>query len=394
MYESGNPRLLSTGFLWPALAAASASELASAMAREFVKLAVGPESERDNREPQWTTPNRIALELSAVRLRDFSTEADGTPTLLCAPYALHGASVVDFAPGHSLVGALMKAGRKRVFVTDWRSATADMRLFSIDTYLAELNVLVDHLGGRADLVGLCQGGWMALAYAARFPGKVRKLVLAGAPIDLAAGVSGLSRLAKDMPLAIFQDLVHLGDGRVPGQRVLQFWGPKTPERDAIGQLLQLPDSSEASSLEARFRDWYAWTVDLPGTYYLQVVEWLFKENQLAAGRFVALGQRIDLSSVRIPMYLLAGRDDEIVAPAQLFATKHLVGGPKQQIRSEVAETGHLGLFMGRNVLTDTWTRIACWLAEPVANVRPHTVRHREQQNAVSPSAMTGQQGTA
>ena len=41
----------------------------------------------------------------------------------------------------------MGAGVPGLFVTDWRSADDAMRLFSIDTYLAELNVVVDHLGG-------------------------------------------------------------------------------------------------------------------------------------------------------------------------------------------------------------------------------------------------------
>ena len=40
--------------------------------------------------------------------------------------------------------------------------------------------VIGDLGGRASLVGLCQGGWLAAAYAARFPGKVAKLVLVGA----------------------------------------------------------------------------------------------------------------------------------------------------------------------------------------------------------------------
>jgi hypothetical protein len=40
-------------------------------------------------------------------------------------------------------------------------------------------------------------------------------------------------------------------------------------------VLQVPDhvaSSRLRRLEARFLDWYAWTVDLPGVYFLQVVE--------------------------------------------------------------------------------------------------------------------------
>jgi MFS family permease len=43
-----------------------------------------------------------------------------------------------------------------------------MRFFSIDTFLADLNVAVDHVGGKVDLIGICQGGWMGLLYAARF----------------------------------------------------------------------------------------------------------------------------------------------------------------------------------------------------------------------------------
>ena len=138
------------------------------------------------------------------------------PTLLCAPFALHGAAIADLAPGHSLVAALREAGLARLFVTDWRSAQPDMRDLGIDNYLADLNVLVDHLGGHVDLIGLCQGGWMALLYAARFPAKVGKLVLAGAPIDIAAGISGLSAVAESSPIAVFHELVKIGDGRMLG----------------------------------------------------------------------------------------------------------------------------------------------------------------------------------
>jgi poly(3-hydroxyalkanoate) synthetase len=44
-----------------------------------------------------------------------------------------------------------------VFVADWRSATPEMRDYDIDNYLAEVAVVVDNLGGKVALVGLCQG---------------------------------------------------------------------------------------------------------------------------------------------------------------------------------------------------------------------------------------------
>jgi len=66
--------------------------------------------------------------------------------------------------------------------------------------------------------------------------------------------------------------------------------------------------------------------------------------------------------VRAPIFLLAARHDEIVAPEQLLATRHLVGGSERQICSEVEACTHLGLFMGATTLLHTWPKIARWLA--------------------------------
>lgn len=364
MYEPTGRQLPHLAFLWPALAAASASEIAGSFAKQFIELS-GATDAAAAPEPDWTTPNAVALELKTVRLRDFSTARLGVPTLLCAPYALHGASIVDLAPGHSLVAALRAGGLTRLFVTHWRSAVANMRFLAIDDYLAELNVLVDQLGGRVDLVGLCQGGWLSLLYAARFPAKVRKLVLAGAPIDVAAAPSGLSAIANATPLSVFQELVSLGGGRILGHAVQKFWGPEMVTDDDIRQVLQTPEAADASAfalLAERFRAWYAWTVDLPGAYYLEVIEKLYKHNELANGRFVALGQTTDLAALRTPLYLLAARDDELVAPAQLFATEHLVGTPAHDVHKDMVGGHHVDLFVGQNTLNETWQRIAHWLA--------------------------------
>jgi poly(3-hydroxyalkanoate) synthetase len=281
----------------------------------------------------------------------------------------------DLAPGHSLVAALRGADLRRLYVVDWRTASADMRFLGIDDYLADLNVLVDAVDAPVDLIGLCQGGWLALVYAARFPAKVRKLVLAGAPIDIAAAQSALSVLAGDSPLAIFRELVRLGDGLVPGRKVLKFWGPQAVGTDDIRQALQIErpmDAAELGRLEARFGDWYAWTVDLPGDYFLDVVDKIYKRNEIAAGSFVALGQKIVLATVHSPIFLLAARDDELVAPPQLFAVERLVGSAPHDIRKAIAPCRHLGLFMGKRVLKEVWPDIAHWLAETPAR---HQIQH-------------------
>ena len=323
-------------------------------------------------EPIWTTPHSVKLELSTASLRDFSTAAPSVPTMICAPYALHHATIADFAPQHSLVAALLDAGVTNLFVTDWRSATPEMRYFSIDTYLAELNVMVDSLGGSANLVGLCQGGWLSLMFAARFPAKVRKLVLAGAPIDTAAGSSLVSLAAEATPTSAVRELLTLGDGRALGQYVSGLLYPPSPSPDDIARLLQTTASNlhNASDLQERFLVWVRTLLNLPGTYYLEVVEKLYKLNQLATGHFTALGQRIDLSSVRSPLFMLAARDDELVAAEQTLAAEHLVGTSPSDCVKLIALGRHVSLFMGKQVLSDIWPAIAEWLNQANAIRHP------------------------
>ena len=362
--KNGERPPLSPAFLWPLLAAEAASEFASAMARGLALAPKMSDTRAAGSPPRWATHNNVVLELTAMRLRDFTRKREGAAALVCAPFALHGSTIVDFAPRHSLVAALLGAGVDRLFVTDWRSATPEMRYWAIDDYLAQLNVAVDEIGGSVDLIGLCQGGWMALIYAARFPGKVRKLVLAGAPIDIAAGQSKLSELANNTPAAFFKELVEFGEGRVLGQNLLQLWA--TPiDRDEIQQVLGETDLPGTTSrrLEARFRDWYAWTVDLPGKYYLQVVEELFRENRLARKEFVALGRRIDFSDLHCPVFLLAAKDDEIVAPEQLFATEQLLSGAQGKVTKEIVPGRHLNLFMGTATLSSAWLAVGRWLQQ-------------------------------
>ena len=281
-----------------------------------------------------------------------------------------------------MVEALHLGGLSRVFVTDWRSAAPEMRYFSIDNYLADLNVAVDGLEPPVDLVGLCQGGWLALVYAARFPGKVRKLVLVGAPIDVRAGESQLSRLAASVPLGAFEELVRLGDGVVLGQHMLKLLGPAL-DVNGTDHVLQVPPSIDPirlHELHERFQRWNASTVNLPGTFYLQVSRWLFKENQIAEGRFVALGRRINLAEVSNPIFLLAADNDELVSVDQLFGTARLVSTPKALIEIATESCGHLSLFLGAKVLEGTWRRIADWLGQdPTA---PHHQRNdpRETRN--------------
>jgi poly(3-hydroxyalkanoate) synthetase len=345
--------------LWPMAATRLALE---AYLHWFTNGEPGPSEPQSETPLSWTTPNVIALQLASMRLRDFSRGPGGQPLLICAPFSLHEAVIADFAPGHSLVEALQQGGMDRIYVTDWSSATSEMRFLSIDSYLADLNVAVDEIGAPVDLIGLCQGGWLSLIYAARFPHKVRRLVLAGGPVDVSVP-SELSRMVAGVPKEAFDELVHQGEGIVSGKHTLRFWSMPLTLHDVEAALQRdVGDGSEqGAALLDRFERWDRKVLDLPGTFYLEVTNWIFRENRIAEGRFVALGRRIDLAEVKVPVFLLAGERDNLVPLDQALATAPLLGTPRQWLEQASEPCGHLGLFMGRESLNRSWRRIIRWL---------------------------------
>jgi len=265
-------------------------------------------------------------------------------------------SIADFAPGHSLAQTLAEADASSVALTFWKSATAEMRDYGIDAYLGDLNVAIDDLGGRASLVGLCQGGWLAAAYAARFPGKVARLVLAGAPIDPGTAESRITQALAAVPPAAVESLVAMTGGRISGALSLALWSQRMDDEYSAEAALQCAGDS---TLNERFDAWNARTVDLPGVYFLEVAEWLFRENRLARGCFPALGRSARLSNIKAPMFVLAAAEDEIVALPQALAAKSLCRATSVAVRVEPGR--HLSLFMGQRMLGGAWRDIARWL---------------------------------
>jgi len=356
----------SVPLFWP-LAAAAAGNQAIDYMRRSLDYAAAVGAIENTEPPTWASRNDIRLDLKTMRLREFAAGAPGVvPILIDAPFAGHSATIADYDEGQSLVQTMLSNGARHVLVTDWKAATATMRYFDIDTYLAGLNVAVDDLGGKVHLVGLCQGGWLSAMYAARFPGKVQSLVLAGAPIDTDAGDGPIKRLAHQLPLATYQDMVELGNGLMPGKFMLAGWKNMHPAEQYVNKYLALYQHLEDRNFLTRtrkFESWYEHALDLPGAYYLQAIEQLFKENRFAKGQFIGLGRRLNLADLTVPLFLLAGEADDITTPEQVFNAAALVGTPEEHIVRKLVPGGHIGLFMGRQTLRDTWPGITEWILQ-------------------------------
>jgi polyhydroxyalkanoate depolymerase len=304
-----------------------------------------------------------------MRLRDFSdpkVRADKTvvPTLVDAPYAGHTSTIADYAKGQSLVETLMAGGLRRVLATDWKSATIENANFDIDSYLARINAYVDDLGGKVNLVGLCQGGWMAGMFAARYPDKAACFVAAGSPLDADAGHGFIKNIAKQEPMSFFESLVEMGGGLMRGKFMLAGWKAMHPEVHYLKNYVDLYENVEDPAfLKKRdeFARWYEHPLDLPGRWYLQAIRHIFKNNEFCKGDFMALGRMIGLHDITCPAYLLAGEGDDITPYQQVFEADKRLGTPKDKIVKKLVPGGHIGLFMGTKTLKEAWPEVAKWI---------------------------------
>ena len=321
--------------------------------------------------PGWSTPHTVVWEEPLARLRDFSPAhpAEVVPTLVLPPQAGHDSCIVDYAPAQSQMRTILAAGLERTLALDWAGATAHTADASIDEYLAVVDRAVEHAGGRVNLIGDCQGGWLATIYAALHPERVNTLTIAGAPIDFHAGRpvihEVLERLTPGGNLAFYRALVASGGGVLRGEHMLAGFVLINPLDEYSRQLELLRNIGNEEHVERyrEFEDWFKYTQDIPGAFYLWIVEHLFRDNALVRGTLHAAQQHVDLRRIQVPINLLAGSGDHITPADQVYALAGVASTPPEQIHRELAAGGHLGLFMGRDALRDQWPSILGAVAE-------------------------------
>jgi len=315
--------------------------------------------------PTWSTPHRVVYETPLARLRDFSTVVTSPtmPVLVLPPQAGHDSCIVDFSEEQSQMRTILAAGHERAYSLDWIGATAETADASVEDYLDVVDRAVDHLGGCVNLIGDCQGGWLATMYAALSPERVNTLTIAGAPIDFHAGEpvihEVLRYLAPHGDLSFYETLVALDGGVMKGEHLVSGFILIKPLDEFSRQLELLRNLDDPGHVGRyrKFEDWFKHTQDLPGAFYLWVVRHLFRDNELLSGSLRVGDRTVDLRRIDMPLNLFAGALDHITPPDQVFALAEAASTSPDLIHREVTAGGHLGLFMGHEALHNHWPGI-------------------------------------
>jgi poly(3-hydroxybutyrate) depolymerase len=200
---------------------------------------------------------------------------------------------------------------------------------------------------------MCQGAWVGVIHAALRPETVASFTDAAGPIDFCAGGGKLQNICQALPMSFYENMVAAGGGIQKGEFQLYGFKSMNPYERYVGDYVDLwtavceGDENKIQKWH-RFKDWYDQPIDLPGAWYLEAVEKLFKKNLLITGELEVLGQKVNLGNITCPVFLIAGDKDDITLPEQVFAMTDYVSGPST--KKVLEDAGHIGVFTRSNSL--------------------------------------------
>ncbi len=257
-----------------------------------------------------------------------------------------------------------------VYITDWTDARevapADGN-FDLHDYIDYVMGFMRELGPDLHVVAVCQPGPAVLAAtallaAADDPCQPATVTIMGSPIDTRRSPTQPNLLAKSKPLSWFQQNVIMsvpfpnpGAMRRVYPGFLQLTGFMTMNLDrhldAHKNLYQNLVSGDGDSVTAhhKFYNEYLAVMDLSADYYLQTIQKVFQEHQLADGLLEHRGQRVDLKAIsRTALMTVEGENDDISGIGQTQAAHDLCVNIPPARRFDYIQpgVGHYGVFNG------------------------------------------------
>jgi polyhydroxyalkanoate synthase len=294
-----------------------------------------------------STPGTVVFENELIQLIQYTpqtSEVEKTP-LLIVPPCINKYYLLDLGAGNSFVEYAVAQGHQ-VFLISWRSAVAETQHLTWDDYLnlgplKAIDVTREIAGvDRIHSLGFCVGGTImscaAGVLAARGEDKLVTLTLLTTMIDFED--TGDIGLLIDAPSVALREATIGNGGILPGKELAFTFGTLRAN-DLIWRYVVDSYMKGAPPEAFDLLYWDSDSVSLPGPMYCWYTRNTYLENKIRErGATVQCGVEVDLSKAKVPLYILASREDHIVPWQSAYRSKGLIG---KDPRFVLAASGHV-----------------------------------------------------
>jgi polyhydroxyalkanoate synthase len=293
------------------------------------------------------TPGEVVFQNELIQLIQYTpqtAEVEKTP-LLIVPPCINKYYLLDLGAGNSFVEYAVAQGHQ-VFLISWRSAVTETQYLTWDDYLTlgplkAIDVVRDIAKvDKVHALGFCVGGTIlscaAGVLAARGEDKLVTMTLLTTMIDFAD--TGEIGLLIDQTSAALREAAIGNGGILPGKELAFTFGTLRAN-DLIWRYVVDSYMKGAPPESFDLLYWDSDSFSLPGPMYCWYTRNTYIENKIKnPGATTQCGQRIDLSRAKVPLYLLASREDHIVPWQSAYRSKALIG---KDPRFVLAASGHV-----------------------------------------------------
>lgn len=294
-----------------------------------------------------TTPGRVVKRTPLYELIQYSPTTDTvfeTPLVIFPPW-INRFYILDLTPEKSFIRWAVEQGLT-VFVVSWKSADATMadvvwddyiergQIDAIDTIRALLGVESVHTIGYC-VAGTTLAATLAVLAARGEAAKVKSATFFTAQVDFSEA-GDLNVFVDDEQLALIQSLTSDGflDGRYMAATFNLLRGRDLIWNYVTSNYLLGEDYTPFDLLH-----WNSDVTNLPAKWHASYLSDLYRDNLLIQPGALAIGGTpIDLTRVKTPAYVQAGREDHIAPPRSVWKLTGHLAGP---IRFVLAGSGHI-----------------------------------------------------
>ncbi len=294
-----------------------------------------------------TAPGKVVFRNETMELLQYSAATDevhARPLLIFPPW-INKYYIIDLRPENSFVRWLVSRGYT-VFLVSWVNPGADMAGKGFEDYMqggifAALDAVEKATGVKdPNCVGYCIGGTLlaaTLAYmAAKGDDRIHSATFWAAQTDFSEA-GELSVFVDEAQLEALKNQMDSGGGVLPGSKMAGAFN-MLRANDLIWSFVINNYLLGKQPMPFDLLYWNSDTTRMPEKLHLSYLRQCYKENALARGKMELAGVKLDLSKVKVPVYLQSAREDHIAPANSVFKSVNLFGGP---VRFIIAGSGHI-----------------------------------------------------